>query len=236
MWEHCSVPIDLRAALLLAGSIACYSSAYAFQYDVLINPPPQMNARSCQSYSLAVALALRDQTRRFKVDTVSDLRELESEIRLRVQREMAAHRRTDSTREDWRKAIEALTFGDFTVEGKDFPSYEDLSLFLAAHLTIHGKSPLLERIALDVPTTVYLGSFRTVNGLEYRSGHIISILGQELANRRESSLDSLLIINSADRAALCTFPQRPVKYFGLAGWTNDYQLKYFRLDWVAKRN
>ena len=38
-------------------------------------------------------------------------------------------------------------------------------LALAAHVKIRGKNALLESLALSVPTTVYLASFRTVTVL-----------------------------------------------------------------------
>src|SRR5437879_6284600 len=99
--------------IIVGLTLAPFGATQAIDYSVLLSPPPQSNAKSCQSYSLAVALALADSTGRYIIKSNDDLPILEGEIRLSIEKAMKAAGRTESTRGDWKEAIEKLSFGDF---------------------------------------------------------------------------------------------------------------------------
>lgn len=224
------------AASAFVLSLAHSQSAQSVDYKVLVKPPPQMNARSCQSYSLAVALALADASGRYPIKSSDDLQVLERTIRMAIELTMKLAGRTESTRDDWKRVIEQLSFGDFTVTGKQFAVYEDLVDFLDSQLAIKTKVGLPSLLTLTSPTTVYLASFTQLNGSQYRLGHIVSIFGQEHLRGNVGQRLPLLLINSAAKEEICAFPPFPQRYFGYSGWTSDYALKYLRLDWIEKRH
>jgi hypothetical protein len=226
------------------------SSAPEKYLEFIVAASSHVNSASCQSYALAFNLSMLDPSPllasySWRVDDVEDLRALEAAIRTEIEQEMKA--RLDKTElssddvgvsEDWRRAIERLTFNEYTLKGEEFSSLEELMEFLTPRVPIKSRS--LQSFTLSRPTRTFLTSVTRI-GPDTYPGQLVTILGMEALVSQQPP--SLLLVNSFaptdDNECL---PEYKVEYNrqqpwrGVTSWTEDYDLKEspkYRVDWVA---
>lgn len=223
----------IRIVFVAALEVYC-GRAVALDYNFLLAPLPQADSYDCQSYQLAVALSMADDSGRFQILKTNEFRDMEANIRNLVVKSMGVN--SSSTPEDWKHAVEQITFGEYSVDGKDFTTYEDLYHYLDSHVTIHNKDSNKIDLIVNRPSVVYLVSVTELDGNTYRDGHILSVLGKDDTSKLPYSYQpSLLTINSADKYGICTLWGNKTKYFGLIGWSKNYSLKRARLNWIVRK-
>lgn len=242
-----------RAALafgivVLAGT----QDALGFNYGLVLAPPVQVNNSTCQSYVLAMALAMHEPagqpaTYQWRMENESELRVHEANIRSEVVKAMKERLgdqyspQSSSIREDWRVALKQITVGQYTVKDQYFLSLDDMLDFVSSRVPVRSKNQVASVVTLSTPFTLYFTSVSEIEGKPYSSGHIVSIIGIEADAKRNPR--NLLIINSAakgdDNECLPDEPVNNSGYFGKAGWVDEYVIKTFQgtpgpylLNWV----
>lgn len=228
--------------------------AEAYDYKLVLAPPAQSNNSTCQSYALATALSMLQPPSQvasyeWGIENVNDLRRNEMTIRGAIEREMKKRLNVDnlspndeSIRDDWKKAIKKLTFGQYEVANKYFLSLDEMIEFLKDKVPVRSKINTLAPYIISTPTTFYFTSFRRVEESTY-AGHIVSIIGVDADEQRYSSEPvALLLVNSyvkGDDNECLPKEQEKGKYYGSAGWTNNYMMKQwggkYILSWIEEK-
>jgi hypothetical protein len=226
-----------------------FSNALAFDYKMLVAPIAQSSDSSCQSYALALGLAMLEPDDRrsyyeWRVDEKHDLRLHETTVRNKIERQMMLDlgrpitRHDDSTRPEWNTVIRALTFGQYKLGQKEFVSFEDAIDFLKSRVKFHSKTRPSEWFPITTPMTMYFTSFSRI-GKPYKQGHIVSILGVDDSNKSFGRPPWLFLVNSAakvdDNECVADRDERQ-KYMGKAGWTDDYEIKQFKNERTGATN
>src|SRR4029079_11782187 len=102
-------------AAILVFLVVDARNAWALDYKFLLAPPKQATNATCQSYVLAIALAMLNTapltTYEWKIDDEDELRRNEAMVRSAIEREMRKRldvqkltSKDNSTRDDWRAA------------------------------------------------------------------------------------------------------------------------------------
>lgn len=205
-----------------------------------IAPPAQANRNTCQSYVLAAALSMLSTDRTlpwFNINDADSFRTNELEIRKFIENEMRVRLRKqkleakdDSIRDDWKNVLQRLTFGQYKIEKRTFISHEAMMSFLAERVQVKRKGDVLSQLLVPHPTTLYFTSVSRIGTTTYKSGHVVIILGVDMPEHANYAKPALLFLNSfvkGDDNECLPKELADTKWFGSAGWTDDYEIKFF---------
>lgn len=215
-------------AWAFAGGLAL-AAAQSRAADFLIQPSGQATDSSCQSYALAVALAIK-RDKDFVVDTAADLRRVETAIRAAIKKEAGAG---DVSHTHIVKGFQAYTKDKYQLRMKPV-DLAQVGEVVRARSGVSSKSATPPTFALGaVIKDVVLASALKIGPDSYAQGHIFAMLG---ADGPPSSNQEFLILNSGVKLAPAEpiqcrngIPDSPGKYTGLLSWRKAGDISY-RLD------
>ena len=182
----------LVAAMLLSAAL---HAAAAASVDLVLNPSPQAAGNTCQSYSLALALAFAP-AYPTGPKTAQELRDLERRIRTELVKS-AAGGTIDRT--DWKVAVEAATGGKLTVASRQFADLDAALRFVALQTGIDHADQLPTAISAALVRIPVLMSFTRIGTSKYPEGHIVTVFGvvSPPASITNQARPKLLMVNSA---------------------------------------
>lgn len=219
----------LRAFSTFLLSIAICSPVAAT--DLFSDTKPQSTTKTCQSYAAALALAAKGDPQ-FPVNTFSELRNLETEFRGLASKDG----RNPYSHEVWVTAMEELTSGKYTFERKyTYNNIVDLLGAVKDNTTIDSDIDLLLARLSGSNFDVVLTSIYSMEDSNYKTGHIISLLG--VIGSGIDSNTKIVAFNSAIKldskeGIMCTPESLPGDERYKAGVlaTNKFLLKGFPKD------
>jgi hypothetical protein len=201
--------------------------------DIIQNPLPQYTSSTCQSYSAAVLLALRNDPR-FAINTLQALRDAEIGIRQGVEQSARdnnhydSHGKLDPRHDDIIVGFEGYTSNIYTLKRTTLKGIDALGDYIGDKTGISSKVPF--PIATSVVQTPLMVSVTRVGPNSY-GGHLVTVLG---VSGPPSSARKYLIVNSAVKVGagvkLFCDPDEPASqttYGALTNWTNDLDFKDF---------
>ncbi len=229
----------MRAQMLMAVTavlMMATTTDAANVVEILKNPVPQYSTKTCQSYSAAVLLALKDDNA-FPIGTAQALRNAEVAIRGRIEH-WAKERnhynagRLEPLHDDIQSAFADYTKSAYRLERKTFADVVSLGDFIATTTGITSEQAAPFPIAALLAKNAVMVSMSRIGGDPYRAGHFVTVLG---VSGPPTSARKYLIVNSAVKtgsnpAALVCDPSAPITqttYSALSTWTNDLDLKVY---------
>ncbi len=192
--------------------------------------PIQTDGRSCQSYALAIALHLQDNTGEFYIAGDSDstvaleMLQRERQIRALVMKSMG--KRRISYRSDWKYAVEHYTNKKYTLKTVYKTSEQSLFDFIKEHfkngpacLPSAGKCIFKEQKASNLPLPrLLLTSLSSAEHQHYRQGHVVGIVDIKEEQEKFTLRPYIKVINSyAKNTAFSCVEKR-----GKVSWLSDY--------------
>ena len=214
-------------SFVLLACLALTGSARA-QASFVQAPSGQSTPVSCQSYSLAVALAFKKDPA-FSIDTAADLRRVEDAIRKAI--ESAQGKASSVTHEHIIAGFQAYTGGRYTLKSRlvDLPTLGDL-VASASGITSTTSTPLSFLLGASV-RDVLLTSVSRVGSSRYSSGHIITLMG---IDGPATSSRSYLVLNGGikvgglaeQRACEEGIPDKPSKYGASVSWVGSADIDF----------
>lgn len=222
----------LKASLLplLFSLMTLDAARAAFPVDLALQPLPQSKYDTCQSYSLAFALASTGDAA-YKADTPKALRELELRVRQHI--EKVAKGRGVLNHFAWQDAVVDMTSGKYILERKEF---ETLPAILDRVATLTGISDARTRGSVLTAATVKVVVLTSVNklGKNTYGGHIVPIVGVQKGPANRTSPTALAVVNpgiqfGAKEVPLCSPEVLPGdrRYTAAFSVEDDYTLKTF---------
>ncbi len=218
----------LMVSAVLFGAMLSSSSAI----DLFADPYPQSTTKTCQSYSLALALAaLGDPA--IPIRSFEELRTAEKQIR-----DILKHQPNGPlSHESWKTGVPIFTSNRYRLKietfGSDYVKWINRVKELTV-LTSTGDALIASLTGQSFP--VVLTSVSVIESSTYDSGHIISILG--VAGSGLNSSTKIVAFNSAikglggainmcvDGSSLGSEPGDQIYTAGVFE-TNDFKLKSF---------
>ncbi|TPJ77211.1 hypothetical protein [Mesorhizobium sp. B2-6-2] len=185
----------IGAAILLVSGIVVASVASADPIDLVINPSPQEFSNTCQSYSMALAMAFAPNSP-FRAETATELRELERRTRKALE---ASANGAEPTRDDWKAAVEEVSNGVLSVDWKAFDHLDPAMHFVADKTGVSNPDGLGEALSAALVQTPVMLSFTRIEESKYATTHIVTVFGVQLpdASMDDSVKPKLLLVNSA---------------------------------------
>jgi hypothetical protein len=204
---------------LLTLLFLCIAAMARAEPQFLVQPTGQATGDSCQSYALGVALAFKRDPK-FQLDTASDLRNAENAIRAAI---IKASNNAPSIGHDHVKAgFEAYTEGRYKIVMRDV-KLGDVGSTAGQRSGVTAAAVLPPAVlASGAIKDVILSSATSINGDQYKNGHIFTILG---VDGPPNSSQRLLVLNSGMKirdtsrnACEAALPDDPGKYTALLSW------------------
>jgi len=229
------------AKLLLAGTLAIITSidpADAGPIDIFVTPSPQAFSNTCQSYSMALAVAFAPNSP-LVADTATELRDLEQQNRAAVLASAKQGGRTQPIRDDWRAAVEKVTNGVLTVQWKGFDHLDPAIHFVADLTGISNPESLGTVFSVALAKTPAMLSFKRIESSTYATRHIVKVFGVQLPDQSmgDDATPKLLAVNSAVQYRggiknICTQEDLSDadRYRALTSLTSNYELYPFPGD------
>jgi hypothetical protein len=222
------------------------SPTMAQSLDVVTNPIPQGYTNTCQSYSLAFALA-RSGVPGFNLNTVGEVRAAEKTVRDAIEAEVRFGESAYS-HAVWQRAVARLTSNNYKLNRVEFSSFEQFMTEAGSKTGVTGAATLGSSLSYLLSRTPVMTSFTDIGGNTYASGHIVTIFGIERSPAPLSTPPKLLLLNSAIKggpagpgyAPACNSPTLPgdLKYTGALRLESTYALKTyggkFVLFWISR--
>ena len=207
-----------RPLLLLAAAWVAAHLGAAVGGDFLVQPSGQATGSTCQSYSLAVALAFKRDPQ-FKVDTASDLRKAEQGIRAQIVKAAAS---APVTHAHIVQGFQAYTRNKYKLSIKSRPLAE-IGDVVKARSGLGSKAATPPGFLLgQAVNDVVLASATKIDADTYSQGHIFALLG---VDGPPTSNQQFLVLNSAvkikpARTVQCEngIPDDPSNYTALVSW------------------
>jgi hypothetical protein len=233
-------------ALALGAAVLLGSPVKAQSLDVVTNPIPQAYTDTCQSYSLAFALA-RAGVPGFTLGTVAEVRAAEKTVRDAINAEIRGGE-TAYSHGVWQRAVAQLTSNNYKLNLTDFTSFEQFMAEVARKTGIEAAGTLINSVSYLLSNTPVMTSFVTIGTNSYTSGHIVTIFGIDRSPAPVSTPPRLLLLNSAVKngpatpgyAPICSSSTLPgdLRYTGALKLESTYSLKSyggkFRLFWISR--
>jgi len=170
----------------LAAAIAPASATPGF----MVAPTGQVTGSTCQSYSLAVALAFKRDPG-FSIDTAAQLRSAEQAIRAAIVKEAAG---APVTHDHIRAGFRVYTGGRYLLKMHDV-DIAQLGAFAAQRSGVGSEAATPPTFLMgSVVKDVVLSSATRIGSDRYASGHIFTVLGSDGG---PNSSQKLLVLNSA---------------------------------------
>lgn len=176
-------------ALVTACALSVTAPAKAL--DLYEGAKPQAQTNTCQSYASVLALAgAQDPT--FPVETFDELRALEREFRSILEGLDGGNPYSHS---NWPLAMQRLTVGAYTFELKYIPDLLDWMKTVRGATTLSDDLGSIIATLTGGPIDTVLTSVTSMDGLEYKGGHIVTVMG--LLGSGMDSNTQLIAFNSA---------------------------------------
>jgi len=224
--------------------------ASAQSLDVVTSPIPQAYRDTCQSYSLAFALA-RAKVPGFELNSVGQVRAAEAKVRAAIDAEVKPGTPEDAYNQRvWERAVLRLTSNNLRLASAFYPTFEELADAAAAKTGISNAATLGGAVSFLLSQTPVMTSFVNIDGSAYRTGHIVTVFGVDRPAGPVNTVPRLLLLNSAVKASapgappayapVCDSPALPGDrlYTGALRLESKYEPKLFggkyRLMWLAK--
>ena len=224
--------MKLKPFLLCAAVF--FSCKALAQSSFLLQPTGQANYETCQSYSLAVALAIkRDAT--FPIVTAADLRNTELAIRAEITK---AAGNASVNHSHIEAGFKAFTKGAYILKIENIPE-DQLGEKIGQHTGIVNKAAVPPSFLLgSTIKDVVLTSTTRIGSNKYASGHIIAAFG---VDGPPNSNRSYLFINSAVKERdktknVCRegIPDDPGPYTALLSWVSTREIDFTKFGGVVK--
>lgn len=230
----------MRARMLMVivavSSMALDANA-ANVVEVLKNPVPQYSNKTCQSYSAALLLALKDDDA-FPINTAQALRDAEIAIRDRIEywagnrQHFTSTGKLDPKHDDIQSAFADYTKSAYRLERKTFTDAASLGDFIGSTTDIKSEQAAPFPIAAQRAKNAVMVSMSRIGADNYASGHFVTVLG---VSGPPNSTRKYLIVNSAVKTGsnpavlLCdqAAPVTQTTYSALSTWTNNLDLKVY---------
>lgn len=224
--------IIVRVAMLLMLLAHLWSNAYASEYEFLMLPIDQLNDVDCQSYSLALALALADSEDKYApLGSVYELALLEEYIWRDV--ETKKKKTVGSTWNQRKAVLMTVTAGEYSQQDLIRNTFSEVIDHIRRNLEVVELTDTNEILRLDRPIQTTMLSVKRIGPDLYGNGHIITILGIAPDNASYQYVNPpLLVVNSYVTGGTC----RPVwsadadkrrhrygQVDGYTGWIYDYE-------------
>lgn len=210
------------------------STASAGPIDIALDPSPQVTGETCQSYSMALAIAFHPNApMSAKANTVRELREVERRIRAKL---MELTGGATPTRAQWAAAVKFVTDDALTVDWREFASLDQAMRFAGDLTTVKATSTLGPALSVSLVKTPVMLSFTQIGTSRYAAGHIVTVFGVDLpqASMGDTARPRLLLVNSGIKYAggvknICAVEDLTDsdRYRASATITADYELKRF---------
>lgn len=227
-------------SLLLGGP------TFAQSLDVINNPIPQAYTDTCQSYSLAFALA-RAGVPGFSLNTVAEVRAAEKSVRDAINAEIRTNESAYS-HAVWQRAVARITSNNYKLHRVEFSSFEQFMTEAGSKTGITAAATLGSSLSYLMSNTPVMTSFTEIGGDTYNSGHIVTIFGIDRTSAPTSTQPKLLLLNSAVKsgpaspgyAPVCNSGTLPgdLRYTGALKLEAKYALKTyagkFVIFWISR--
>jgi len=218
---------------LLCTTIFCCCKASA-QSSFLLQPTGQANYETCQSYSLAVALAIKHDAA-FPIVTAADLQKTELAIRAEIKK-VAGN--TSVNHAHIEAGFKAFTNGAYILKIENLPE-DQLGEKIGQYTGISNKAAVPPSFLLDSTVKdVVLTSTTRIGSNKYASSHIIAAFGMD---GPPNSNRSYLFLNSAVKAKdktknVCQegIPDDPGPYTALLSWVSTSEIDFTKFGGVVK--
>jgi hypothetical protein len=208
-------------------------TSYATDSGFIQEPVGQATGQTCQSYSLAIALAFKRDSA-FPLQTPAEIRKAEITIRAKIVASANGHPPNKSVNhDDIRRGLEAYTNNKYTLISRDVDLPQLLDS-VSARTGISSATGLPISFPFGVPIKdVAFSSATRISSDPYKDGHIFTLLGTDgppNSNQRVLILNSAIKIRDISRNA-CEpgIPDEPGNYTASVSWKRlqDIQFKSF---------
>ncbi|KPL66743.1 hypothetical protein SZ64_00675 [Erythrobacter sp. SG61-1L] len=234
---------------LAAAAIGLHIPAQAQSLDVVSSPIPQAFTNTCQSYSLAFALA-RAGVPGYELDTVAGVRSAEARVRSAIEGAIQSGE-TAYSHSVWVRAVSQLTSNNYRLMRRTYSSGEEFMDEVVRKTGISAAGTLGSTLSYLASITPVMTSFTRIGSNNY-GGHIVTIFGLDRPSGSNSSVQpKLLLLNSAVKrggggnsganfAPACNSSDLPGDrtYHGALSMEDSYTLKSyggeFVLFWIEK--
>lgn len=241
---------------LLLGLLTCLLSANSLAVsELILDPSPQSTFNTCQSYSIAYALAYSGLWYQ-AIETPKQLRDLEvivrKEINSVVQEQNSKGKRiTPYHHFTWAEAVKRVSSNNLKLTLYYTSSPTEYYQKISDITGITSSEILGAPISAALVKKPVMTSVKKLNGDSYASGHIVTLLGLTetvSANKSIANMDKeLLVLNSAVKSNQKTFNMCSEEitsgdkmYSASVNVTKDYVLKgwdeKYLLMWIDKNN
>ncbi|WP_170347598.1 MULTISPECIES: hypothetical protein [Ruegeria] len=183
--------MTFKLHLTVATALSLLLSPAAQALDLYQGAKPQAQSNTCQSYASVLALAAV-QDPAFPIETFEELRTLEADFRQILESMDNANPYLHS---NWPKAMEQLTGGVYTFELKYEPDLLQWMADVRQNTTLSNDLGNLIATATGGAINTVLTSVSSMNGSNYSSGHIVTVMG--LHGTGIDSDTQLIAFNSA---------------------------------------
>lgn len=240
----------------LIGILFCLFSAHSLAINELVlDPSPQSTSNTCQSYSIAYALAHSGLWYQ-AIENPKQLRELEVSLRKEInsvvhEQNSQGKKITPYHHATWVEAVKRVSSNNLKLT-LYYPSSPTEYYQKISDITGITSSDILSApIAAILVKKPIMTSVQKLNGDSYASGHVVTLLGLTEtvpANKSIENMDrEFLVLNSAVKSNqkqfnMCSeeITSGDKKYSASVNVTKDYELKdwggKYLLMWIEKNN
>ncbi len=214
--------------------------------NLVLNPKPQSQYNTCQSYALAFSLMFNSSiitdseiAKKFSEDSINKLRNIEKELSSIIETVAKEKNKSKYEHTIWQEAISRITLGQLLLK---LEYINEPSKF---YLRVKEITNISNAEQLGVaPSTIMIGnpvmtSVKSVEESAYQTGHIVTILGlgENFINNQsvpENSI-SMLMLNSAVKNQqgsminICHQDPGDDRYTASAFIAKKYELNKFEL-------
>lgn len=228
----CRFPVPLLSLVLMLFS-SPVTTAQSVNSGFLVTPTGQATGDTCQSYVLALALAIKADSA-FPISTAAELRKGELGIRRSIEAAANEHPNDPSVNhDDIRKGFERYTLGRYVarVSDIDLPS---LTAEAGKRTGVTSAQYIPSAFLLGaVVKDVVISSATRIGSASYKNGHLFAILGTD---GPPNSNQRLLVMNSGVKvkdqtrnACIPGIPDDPGPYTASLSWVpvSDIAFKAF---------
>lgn len=159
--------------IMLAGIAAVFSlyAINAHALDMFGDALPQSTGKTCQSYSAALAIAAKNDSE-FKIETYGELRLFEQKFRQKLEQTGKPYDHSN-----WVKVMEEITGGKYSLDRKYVSDITVWMKELSEATIIDSDIDVLLRRLTRNSFDVVLTSVTSIAGSNYKTGHIIGVIG-----------------------------------------------------------
>jgi hypothetical protein len=237
-------PLSAISSTAMLATLFFASAQPASAVDVFLNPQPQAYNNTCQSYGLALALAMAGDGA-YAVQNTGELRAAEEYLRGLIETIAKQKSLTPLHHTVWEDAVAAATNSRYSLVIEEIASVDAFNSRVAA-LTGNGAVEVTGSLLAAIMTRqAVLTSVKSVDSNRYGSGHIVTLFGVG-GGPPNSSQRPLAMLNSAVKTPrgdlnACNLKDKPgdLKYSAEVALKTRYELNPFggkyRLMWLKRK-